>query len=612
MGDVTRQAQVITAPQGTTMIRPIQISDQNVITMNGATAIPAGGTSWQQVKTTGQPITTGTTTTYYPQYELKVENKGKPGTITTNQIQPMQVTTANVIDVKNVTPLPQAVLSQCSNNTTWGSTMSTQAPPTVVANTGEWSTIKWENAPGTVVQKSTINTAGLQFVSAPPQTQPMTQVGGMNVIIHGGRKTGTIIETFKCEVCNQGFQSMAALQHHVNTIHEVQHQVVGKKGAAKSGFGPATLQCEYKYSGASLADSLTGIAVQNIQPIVGKNGKVKKEKRRNWQCDICQNRFSRKDHLAKHVAAVHEKIRPFECTTCGQKFSQKHHLRAHILARHEDDKTAAKAFACQQCQKRFTRNDHLERHIESVHEKRKQFECAVCAHQFARKHHLSKHILAVHAKVKPYGCHLCDQSFLQRHHLGAHIMSVHQPPVHEEEDGTKTYVCAICSHRFKRKDHLKKHVETVHEKARAFACQLCERRFGQKYHLAIHVSAVHEGKKPFACDMCSHKSARKASLQRHMKTVHNVPLPNEIKQQQQQQQQHQLQAQQPQQVLIQTQGAQPQHVTVLQAHPGDTLQPGQSLPIVHAVNPPQATNISTSTPQTVTVTVTPTVSVANQ
>lgn len=602
MGDITRQ-QIITAPQGTTMIRPIQISDQNVITMNGA-AIPAGSANWQQIKTTGQPMTTGTTT-YYPQYELKVDNK-KQG-ISANQM-PIQVTTANVIDVKNITPLPQAVLSQC-NNTTWGTTMSTQAPPSVVSNTDAgWSTIKWENAPATVVQKSTINTAGLQFVSAPPQAQPqIQQVGGMNVVIHGGRKTGTIIETFKCEVCNQVFQSMAALQHHVNTIHEVQPQVAnfGKKGQRK-GFIPATLQCEYKYSGASLADSLTGIAVQNIQPIVGKNGKIKKEKRRNWQCDICQNRFSRKDHLAKHVAAVHEKIRPFECTTCGQKFSQKHHLRAHILARHEDDKTAAKAFACQQCQKRFTRNDHLERHIESVHEKRKQFECAVCAHQFARKHHLSKHILAVHAKVKPYGCHLCDQSFLQRHHLGAHIMSVHQPPVHEEEDGTKTYVCAICSHRFKRKDHLKKHVETVHEKARAFACQLCERRFGQKYHLAIHVSAVHEGKKPFSCDMCSHKSARKASLQRHMKTVHNVPLPGEMKQQQQQQNQVQLQ---PQHVLIQgVQGAQPQHVTVLQAHPGDQLQPGQSLPIVTTVNP-QAT---TGTPQTVTVTVTPTVSVANQ
>lgn len=93
-----------------------------------------------------------------------------------------------------------------------------------------------------------------------------------------------------------------------------------------------------------------------------------------------------------------------------------------------------------------------------------------------------------------------------------------------------------------------------------------------------------------------------------MKTVHNIPLPNEIKQQQQQQ--HQLQAHQPQQVVIQAQGAQPQHVTVLQAHPGDQLQPGQSLPIVHTVNPQQTTNIAT--PQTVTVTVTPTVSGANQ
>lgn len=539
------------------------------------------------------------------------------------------VSAANVIDVKNVTPLPQAVLSQCGN--TWGTTtvMSNAPQMAMVSNAGDvgWSTIKWEptTQPQAMVQKqgvigsiggisgmgghSTINTAGLQFVSAPMATATAAPVqvqqvgmpmgmGGMNVVIHGGRKTGTIIETFKCEVCNQVFQSMAALQHHVNSIHEVQQQTVGGHGAGKKGqkkqqqFQQSTLHCEYKYSGVSLTDSISGIAsipgiqVQGFQTIqhstmaglapttslapapmsaashhhqvtaaativMGKNGKPKKEKRRNWQCDTCQNRFSRKDHLAKHVAAVHEKIRPFECTTCGQKFSQKHHLRAHILARHEDDKSAAKAYACAQCQKRFTRNDHLERHIESVHEKRKQFECAVCAHQFARKHHLSKHILAVHAKVKPYGCHLCDQSFLQRHHLGAHIMSVHQPPVHEEEDGTKTYVCAICSHRFKRKDHLKKHVETVHEKNRAFACGLCDRRFGQKYHLAIHVSAVHEGKKPFTCELCSHRSARKASLQRHMKTVHSLNAAS-------QQQQHQVTVIQGQQIA----GIPGQQVTV--------------------------------------------------
>ena len=28
-------------------------------------------------------------------------------------------------------------------------------------------------------------------------------------------------------------------------------------------------------------------------------GKIRKEKRRNWQCEICHNRFSRKDHLGE-------------------------------------------------------------------------------------------------------------------------------------------------------------------------------------------------------------------------------------------------------------------------------------------------------------------------
>ena len=259
-------------------------------------------------------------------------------------------------------------------------------------------------------------------------------------MIHGGRKTGNIIESFKCEVCNQTYNSINALQNHIAQVHEIG---LTKRGQGKkTSFPSSTLHCEYKYSGLNLADSLSGAVTlsgnpgvslqphhqtqqmptiiatggpvvsgnnlintggatfiqaptnltitsiggtnlgqatmnqgghpqggQTLSPsggiIIAKNGKIRKEKKRNWECGMCHNRFSRKDHLAKHVSAVHEKIRPFECMQCGQKFSQKHHLRAHMLARHEDDKMAAKAFACQQCPKRFTRNDHLERHIES-------------------------------------------------------------------------------------------------------------------------------------------------------------------------------------------------------------------------------------------------------
>ena len=579
---------------------------------------------WATIKPVSQVVATASsgphaTGHFYPTtgtYEWKVEESptasltSQPTQIVAKKskgrLSPLHSIHNAVTVAMDIKPLPQAIIAQCSN--AWSSVNSN-------SSSDGYQTIKWDTAtPIQVVNakaNTTLNTAGLHFISAPPPAAVVTPSAATpaatNMVIHGGRKTaGTIIETFKCEVCNQIFSNMSALQTHVAQVHEVGlHKRQGKKG-----FSSSTLHCEYKYSGLSLADSITTInpttagvtASQQQQPhlhqsqiptliatggpingnastatfiqapsnltitsigngaltgtvqtattsghmaslassassssssagiVITKNGKIRKEKKRNWECVICHNRFSRKDHLAKHVSAVHEKIRPFECLQCSQKFSQKHHLRAHMLARHEDDKLAAKAFACQQCPKRFTRNDHLERHIESVHEKKKAFECQVCAHQFARKHHLSKHILAVHAKVKPYGCNQCDQSFLQRHHLGAHIMSVHQPPIHEEPDGSKSYVCAICSHRFKRKDHLKKHVETVHEKTRAYACMLCERRFGQKYHLAIHVSAVHEGKKPYSCNMCSHKSARKSGLQRHMRTVHNVKHPQILSQ----------------------------------------------------------------------------------
>jgi len=72
-----------------------------------------------------------------------------------------------------------------------------------------WSTIKWENT-NAVVQKptSTINMAGLQFVSA-----PAVQANNNVNIIHTGRKTNPIIETFKCELCNQVNRESSSPRH---------------------------------------------------------------------------------------------------------------------------------------------------------------------------------------------------------------------------------------------------------------------------------------------------------------------------------------------------------------------------------------------------------------
>ena len=102
---------------------------------------------------------------------------------------------------------------------------------------------------------------------------------------------------------------------------------------------------------------------------------------RMWECELCQNSFNRKDHLAKHIAFVHERyrafahnhfrvlssvfiktkyislidtnyfilhrIRPYACDRCGHRFSQKHHVAQHIQSKHENDESLQKPLACE-------------------------------------------------------------------------------------------------------------------------------------------------------------------------------------------------------------------------------------------------------------------------
>ena len=402
--------------------------------LNGSGGNPGAAPSQWNPNIKTEPVVVATTqSNYFPTtYEWKVETdpqqmiqkKSKNRTTTTTTSQgilqahqqqqqhqaPPGTITVSVADIKSI---PQAIIAQCSN--AWSPNNSAVALTSSDLN--NYQTIKWENATPiqavVATKATTLNTAGLHFISAPAaaaaqtvtvapsnhQVQPAAAaaLGGIpgTMVIHGGgRKSGggggggTIIETFKCEVCNQIFASMNALQSHISQVHEVGMNKRNKKPNS-------TLHCEYKYSGMSLADSLScnpginpgltsstaiqpaaqavtpqfataiiatgtgsgnqilnnatgptfiqapgslsitslqngisnltnnaGIILAKSNNTVGSNGggsRMKKEKRRNWQCELCHNRFSRKDHLAKHVSAVHEKIRPFECVQCGQK-----------------------------------------------------------------------------------------------------------------------------------------------------------------------------------------------------------------------------------------------------------------------------------------------------
>ena len=58
----------------------------------------------------------------------------------------------------------------------------------------------------------------------------------------------------------------------------------------------------------------------------------------NPKCEICDKQFKRKDHLKRHIRAVHEKKRPHKCSVCGASFSHKANMKSHIAIVHKEEK----------------------------------------------------------------------------------------------------------------------------------------------------------------------------------------------------------------------------------------------------------------------------------
>ncbi|KAI0066680.1 hypothetical protein BV25DRAFT_1820730 [Artomyces pyxidatus] len=77
------------------------------------------------------------------------------------------------------------------------------------------------------------------------------------------------------------------------------------------------------------------------------------------------------------------------------------------------------------CGALFSRKNHLERHIEAIHEQAARIHsCRVkgCGKRFTRAEHLRRHGLSVHSDEKPFVCRFrgCDRAFKRRDHFVDH------------------------------------------------------------------------------------------------------------------------------------------------------------------------------------------------
>ena len=123
------------------------------------------------------------------------------------------------------------------------------------------------------------------------------------------------------------------------------------------------------------------------------------KKKKHFQCNICESRFSQKSNLNTHVRSVHEKISSFKCIICETSFTAKASLNSHLRSVHDQQKP----FKCNTCDSSFARKDNLKTHIQSVHEKN-TIRCNICGSNFTLKHSLNKYIQAVHDGKKQFKC----------------------------------------------------------------------------------------------------------------------------------------------------------------------------------------------------------------
>ena len=204
-----------------------------------------------------------------------------------------------------------------------------------------------------------------------------------------------------------------------------------------------------------------------------------RNKKKPWVCEICGNRYSRRNSLQRHYA-VHSMEKPYHCDLCEKSFCMQSYLTAHRKIHFDRRK-----YKCSECNREFTRQSNLRAHM-VVHVDFKPFSCRVCEKRFSHTSNLKRHEI-LHTGLKLHVCILCGKGFSLPSGLKEH-MAVH-------DENAEPFHCDHCNKDFKEYKRLRRHIDQ-HVNDKKYKCLCCNRTFhqktGLKRHLLTHSEAERE------------------------------------------------------------------------------------------------------------------------
>lgn len=136
-------------------------------------------------------------------------------------------------------------------------------------------------------------------------------------------------------------------------------------------------------------------------------------------CNFCGKGFSRSDHLQKHIQSIHCE-KNYKCDQCSSAYGRKDHLQRHIETRHNKDSSIQKPqFDCDMCEKKFTTKAYLAKH-KLLHTDR-LYACKHCSETFPEKEQMKEHQKKKHTQPRNFLCNICGDSFQRNEYLKIHM-----------------------------------------------------------------------------------------------------------------------------------------------------------------------------------------------
>ena len=204
-----------------------------------------------------------------------------------------------------------------------------------------------------------------------------------------------------------------------------------------------------------------------------------------FQCPMCEKKFSQKWDLLQHQEENHKVKGEYQCDLCEKSFSVKTKLLKHKRHIHGISKKVKNK--CNVCLETFTSMVKLKNHEMNIHNIKRvsKIACKDCD-----KVYTSNQMLKIHtAKYHSYFCKICDITFDSSYLFGSHKFIIHHGDETEMkfEDSVK---CGQCEETFSSKESLRSHRSEFHKDHQ---CNDCEKAFLSVQSLKAHLMS-HEFK----------------------------------------------------------------------------------------------------------------------